>query len=218
VSSTFCVAVGQRDPGPVGTGSSQSLVEGWNGHRWAQLSAPSAPNDDLISVSCTAPSVCVAVGASRGLTHTLVERWDGRSWTRGTAPGPAGEFLTGVSCPSATQCVAVGGDQTNDSQVVLIDRWLGGHWIRQAKTASQNGFLRGVSCPTTRWCVAVGSAFVAVGSTYPGLVELWNGSAWTRQLLQPGAGYAESLYGASCRSSSFCEVVGGAPRGAEGWR
>jgi len=218
VSSTFCGAVGQRDPGPVGTGSSQSLVEGWNGHRWAQLPAPSAPNDELISVSCTALSFCVAVGASGGLTHTRVEQWNGRAWARGTAPGPVGEFLTGVSCPSATQCIAVGGDRTNDSQVVLIDRMLAGHWTRQAGAASQSGFLRGVSCPTTRWCVTVGSAFIASGSTYPGLVELWNGSTWTRQLLQPGAGFVESLYDASCRSSSFCEVVGGAPRGAEGWR
>ncbi len=60
----LCEAVGYFYGGP---SASATLVEGWNGHRWAVQASPNVPTPDLFAVSCSssAPGVeagCTAVG------------------------------------------------------------------------------------------------------------------------------------------------------------
>jgi hypothetical protein len=61
-SATSCVAVGSRATGGHGT---VPLIEQWNGQAWS-IQAPPLPalgHAQLTGVSCTAPTVCTAVGA-----------------------------------------------------------------------------------------------------------------------------------------------------------
>ena len=75
---TACVAVGTADT----SGSSQTLVESWNGSTWSVVPSPNFPDGQvsiLDGVSCSRPRACMAVGergtwCCRGATDRVVER------------------------------------------------------------------------------------------------------------------------------------------------
>jgi len=83
---SFREAVGWHD-------SASALAEQWDGTRWdAQPTPPVSRRSDLLAVSCTSASACVAVGQSSGsLQMTLTERFDGSSWTALSTPKPGCE-------------------------------------------------------------------------------------------------------------------------------
>lgn len=62
-------------------------------------------------------------------------------------------------------------------------------------------YLNSVSCPSTTFCAAVGSAAA------PGLIESWNGSAWSIPVLPTPQG-SPYLEGIACTSTSACRAVG----------
>ena len=73
--------------------------------------------------------------------------------------------------------------------------------------------ISAVTCATTSFCVAVGSETApVVGVNALGLIEQWNGSAWSiAKVLAPSspiAGVTSQLYGVSCAGPSFCMAVG----------
>ena len=102
----------------------QTLVETWNGTSWSIISSPNAGTDELnqlLGVSCSSSTVCVAVGYwAVGTTQTLVETWNGTSWSLTPSPSFQGNYdtLSGVSCTSSTICVAVGNDETSANPVL----------------------------------------------------------------------------------------------------
>src|SRR5260221_9652924 len=57
----------------------------------------------------------------------------------------------------------------------------------------------GVSCVSARFCEAVGSSSSAAGAG----AEMWNGSAWSLQVVPGGA-----LTSVSCTSATFCMAAG----------
>jgi len=68
-----------------------TLAESWNGTTWSLLKAPSpgSSSDDLLGVSCTSPSNCLAVGdADSGSEFTLAEAWNGTRWRVTKTPHP----------------------------------------------------------------------------------------------------------------------------------
>jgi hypothetical protein len=84
-SAAACTAVGNLD------GGEPLFAEYWDGHSWtlqrmAGLGGRQRAVADL-SVACTSPSVCVAVGEDG--TSTLAEAWDGRTWRIRPTPNPA---------------------------------------------------------------------------------------------------------------------------------
>ena len=63
---------------------------------WTLVATPipaGAAASQLVSVSCAAPTSCVAVGdyqlASTGETKPLTETWNGTTWSIVTSPGPS---------------------------------------------------------------------------------------------------------------------------------
>lgn len=79
---------------------------------------------DLIGVSCTARTACMAVGASfrddPSIPLPLTERWNGVSWTVEATPRkrvPRGVLLS-VSCSSGAACTAVGDSETKDGSTL----------------------------------------------------------------------------------------------------
>jgi len=89
----------------------------------------------LSGVSCTATSVCEAVGASyasSGEQFPLAEGWDGTGWSVQSTPAFSHGLvngLLGVSCVSAAWCMAVGSYLPVGSSVALDARggleWVG---------------------------------------------------------------------------------------------
>lgn len=69
-----------------------TLTESRNGTTWSLLTAPSpgTSSDELLGVSCTSPSSCLAVGDQQGAgdEFTLAEAWNGTRWTVTKTPHP----------------------------------------------------------------------------------------------------------------------------------
>jgi hypothetical protein len=214
------MAVGLSSPS---NSTFNGLIEAWDGSAWSVLPIPivTATYSDLIHVSCTSASACVAVGTSTtGNTTTgLAERWDGTAWSLMPGPNPAPPgiltVLGGVSCVSATSCVAVGyhGAGPNHRAMTLIERWDGATWSivptpnRYVGPNADNSF-RGVSCASANDCFAVGSS--GNGGPEVTLVEQWNGSSW---VIVPSPNHNDNsnwLLGVSCPTTTACYAVGDA--------
>jgi hypothetical protein len=203
-----CTAVGESsvDATP---DNGDALAAHWNGATWTLKSAPNVPGASetaLLSVSCTASRVCMAVGLAFG-EGVVAERWDGSSWTIQATPTETfGSLLSSVSCASARACAAVGYNNGGP----LADWWDGQGWSRSplisSPTRPADGQLfRGVSCASADACTAVGE-FGAFG-TLKVVVERWDGASWRIQVTPSQSGLVE-LYGVSCPSASRCFAVG----------
>jgi hypothetical protein len=191
VLATRCVAVGGQNAGP--------LVEAWNGTSWRLQRAPGATGSDLLDVSCTSKSNCIAVGgAAPAVDTTLAEAWNGSTWRITPTPKqPPGSQEYGVSC-KGSQCVAIG-------RSMLAELWRSGKWQRIKVPLPAHFFsgeLSDVSCASASFCVAVGFYFTSVRGNSISLAELWNGTRW-RLLSPPGGGFG----GVSCPSTTFCMAV-----------
>jgi hypothetical protein len=208
-AANACTAVGFVN----NSGTVSSLIESWNGSTWTVQTAASpsgAVFSQLRSVSCTAASVCTAVGQwddSSSTNATLVERRNGGAWTIQSSPNPSGGGgFSGVSCSSATACTAVGpGPGTT-----LAEAWNGTAWSIQAMPQPDNALLTGVSCTSATDCTAVGSA----GNLNQPLTlaEHWDGSSWTVASTPNPANITQSTFGGvSCNASpspEACVAVG----------
>jgi hypothetical protein len=85
-----CMATGG---GASGEGESGfTVAEAWNGTSWSILHSPSPGSfsDELLGVSCTSSSSCLAVGDDQGIGNlvTLSEAWNGTSWSVVKTPRP----------------------------------------------------------------------------------------------------------------------------------
>jgi hypothetical protein len=163
-SSTRCIAVGYED----GSGTvDRTLVESWNGSTWSHLTTPNVGthDNDLLGVSCTSTSRCMAVGAYRNaanIDRTLAEQWNGTSWSHVTSPnvGTNHNVLFGVSCPTTTSCTAAG-QYRNASNIhqTLIESWNGTSWthVSSPNVGTKPNELYAISCvKATTKCTAVG--------------------------------------------------------------
>jgi hypothetical protein len=124
--------------------------------------------------------------------------------------------LNGVACARISLCFAVG-DRFDFVQSApfanyrtLIQRWNGSSWsiMSSPNSASGDNTLAKVSCVSASFCVAVGRAGV-YQQKGQGLIEEWNGIAWS--IVRPpdisGSG-GSLLTDVSCFSISLCLAVG----------
>ncbi len=206
-SARACIAAGF---GTGTTGDNTTLTERWDGTRWRIQPSPEpagALSASLTGVSCSAPSVCTAVGeyfspGQRDLA--LVERWSGGQWRLQPFPRrPAsaqGTELSGVSCPAADSCFASGWYFTRSGLAAFTAAWDGTRWrVQPAPGPARTGHLFGVSCSSPRACAAVGDKGTAV----------WNGTSWRYAAMAlPAETQAPALNGVSCTSASACVAVG----------
>jgi hypothetical protein len=206
-TSNTCMAVGsydtQTDTRPLGM-----LVSGGSATVKPAVLPAGSPQAWFAGVACTAANLCIAVGGydANGHRAALSERWNGSTWSILATPSPAGNVeLRGVSCPAVGDCTAVGFADTStgtDTEVQpLVLHFNGTTWTRVTAPVIPHpgGRLDGVSCAASTMCQAVGSA------SNKGLIERWNGHAWS-VLDSPPASYAA----VSCPTTSRCLAVGGA--------
>jgi hypothetical protein len=219
--TSWCVAAG-------GHGSSEyvadhTLLERWNGQRWARVSSGLPVHGSFEAVSCPSKSMCMAVGGetSADTDVPIVARWNGRTWSTKRLSQQAGTIrLDGVSCADARDCSVVGQIQTKpkfDATQSLVERWNGKKWrIQKTPTlAPEAAGLTSVSCPTARYCLATGSVsqYFTGQSDQSGYdssyVLAWNGIKWSNSHVPlPVDRRFDDLNGVSCRAVAKCVAVG----------
>jgi photosystem II stability/assembly factor-like uncharacterized protein len=165
------------------------------GGTWSSQSAPG----DVLSVSCSSTTQCVAVGVSSGSSESsdaFVTTDGGSEWTAVlVSSSPA---LLAVSCVSGTSdCWAAGGG----SSKVYFSSDSGETWLAQSVPSGVYS-LNSIFCASTSDCVAVGYNGFSNNAIY----TTDGGTMWTVSAL-PGSmnGYG----GVFCLSTRVCIAAGG---------
>jgi hypothetical protein len=219
-SPTSCLAVGSSDA----NGVDALLAESWNGTAWSIDPTPTSSGSagaDLVGVSCTSSTSCVAVGSTWNATGPrlpLADAWNGSSWSVESTPAPtspSGALFSAVSCPSAAFCAAVGWYYVGTSGLATFaDVWNGSSWSLTSTpdpAGTTTPELEGVSCTSATWCVSDGVAPGKSGSA--ALLEGWNGTAWT---IEKSPVLYTNLAAVSCSIATSC-VAAGYDGAAEVW-
>jgi hypothetical protein len=174
-------AVGDYDPDFPAT-LDRTLIEHWNGSRWATVPSPSPGfpdnNSGLDDVAATSTSAWAAGGSAAPFTLRLVH---GR-WHEVAIPGKHQMLknLTAIAVTSASSVWAVGAYGLSGQQPWIV-HWNGSRWATTPapfrKGSTVNTSLVAVTAPSPAATWAVGS----VGQTNMAsvtLIEHWTGTKW----------------------------------------
>ncbi len=151
---------------------------------WTTASTPATPGF-LYSVATVSASNVWAVGQNSSHSAPLVEHWNGSAWHVVNSPSLNGS-LRSLFEVSRTDIWAVGSSSTG----TLIEHWNGINWS-VASSPSPGNYVNGlfsVSGTSSSDIWAVGYQISQQGSTYAGsgLIEHWDGSAWSVSASPPG--------------------------------
>lgn len=150
-STTDCRAVGTY---VTTSGGNKAFAMTWNGTAWSLVTTPipaGATASELLGVSCTSTSFCIAVGSyvESGTTKTLAETWNGTAWSIVTTPNPSGakeSVLRDVSCTSTSFCLGVGYSVNSESKKQILAEKLSSFG---GSISSPEGLLP--TYPTSEW-------------------------------------------------------------------
>jgi hypothetical protein len=215
VSATFCVAVGDHEPGAVDW--NDTYIEQWNGSKWSTVPSPSFDPTDyqnyLNGVSCVSTTFCVAAGSSytaSGQAPVLLQ-WNGSVWSLDANPAglPSYTYITGVSCVG-TFCEAVGGTDVPASIALQLH---GTTWTNQTVPSGVGGGeFSAVSCVTALLCMATGGQ-----NSGAGFVEEWDGSSWSIQSTPDATtAYGNYMSSIDCFGPTSCVAAGSVTTSANG--
>jgi len=187
-------AVSATDAWAVGQGINRSkpgkpLIERWDGTTWTIMASPlpsGAMNGVLHAVSVVSATDVWAVGQYQSASSdhlVLAEHWNGTAWNP-VSSGILGNDVNanGVDALSATDVWLVGDQGRNTTGVLttFAAHWNGSAWAAVPspnKHSSVDDMLQAVSGTASGDVWAVGG-YSDVTRFY-GLVEHWNGSAWS---------------------------------------
>jgi hypothetical protein len=185
--SLFCVSVGDE------TG----LWE-YHGTAWQEVSV-NVPSE-LIDVSCSSATTCVAI-----TTDAAMVRRTAAGWGALTRVAPSGYLASAVSCPHRDFCVAAVRPSVT-SVGGYVATFNGVSWSRPLRI-DRYSYLTSLSCPSSSFCTATDAQ---------GYVLRYRGSTWGSRHLEAIA--ADKI---SCLSRSFCvaaEYGGDAAIWSGSWR
>ena len=143
----------------------------------------------LYAISCTTPSICIAVGGATGQGAAYSTGNGGSTWADLLLPAGT-PSLEGISCPGSSECVAVGGS------LILVTSNAGATWTADA----ESGDIRAVSCPDTMHCVAVGAGASTKGVSFSGSN---GGTSWAMTTIATATPNA-----VACPSDMSCFAAG----------
>jgi hypothetical protein len=213
--SGICMAVGSS---AVPFGSGHPIAALWNGKTWQVMAAagpPGSQNAELLAVSCTSDTSCIAVGQGpprpSSPDYPTAATWNGRNWRFLPVHAGIRGVLDGISCRDAQHCMAVGvtssGPEVSGS---LAESWNGTAWQQLVTPSPFPGAvtnLDAISCTGPASCMATGRYADKSGRALAP-AESWNGS--TLRLL-PAANpnqFFNVLYGVGCMRGFRCLAVG----------
>jgi hypothetical protein len=192
-SSSFCVAVGNFDPG-----ANQVVV--FNGRSWSKpAQIDDAGGNQVDAVSCPSITFCVAVDDAGNVLTFQKETW--------SAPVRIDEqhALEDVSCSSRAFCAAVGspipgaGSGSEDALTFDGTRWSAptriddGRARNQICEESMVSPCEGISCPTRSFCM--------VEDDLDHVIK-WDGHSWSRPTTLDLP--SRLILAVACVSGSFC--------------
>lgn len=219
-----------------GAGTFRTMVQRWNGSRWAVVPSPNVSSLDnvLSGVDTVSADDAWAVGyanraTSRGLFHrSLIEHWNGSTWRVVPAPqaGTEDNDLWAVTALSATNVWAVGNENVGRFTFrPLVQHWNGRAWtlvrVPSPPLTGTGASLFGVAAASPRDIWAVGG--YDTGTRFQPLVEHFNGDRWTIipapvagsavlnrvSLLPSGTGWAVGSRGAGPHARALIERFDG---------
>jgi photosystem II stability/assembly factor-like uncharacterized protein len=148
----------------------------------------------LYAISCTTPSICIAVGGAPGQGAAYSTGNGASTWADLLLPAGT-PSLEGISCPSSSDCVAVGGS------LILVTANAGATWTAHA----ESGDIRAVSCPDTVHCVAVGAGASTKGASFS---SANGGTSWAMTTISTATPNT-----VACPSDLSCFAAGEASNG-----
>jgi hypothetical protein len=199
VSSNDVWAVGERQDGR--TGRFATLVEHWDGRRWAVVPTPDpgTTGNHLYGVTAAGPNDVWAVGQrnDNASDQPLVEHWDGRRWSVVAVPtaGTTAAVLDSVAVHNG-EVWAVG--QTDDAAHQgrpLVEHLRNGAWTGAVPPGVGSAFtnLTGVTVAgDTVW--TAGTYFDAATGLQRTLIVRHDGSGW-HAVNAPNPGSGDNVLG-----------------------
>ena len=191
LSSGNAWAVGTSGPG----GTSQTLIEHWNGTAWTVVSSPDPGGDNVLAaIGGTGPKDLWAVGWFQNTAQTFVallfEHWNGTAWSFVAPPVEGGTQFGQAVTAIAPNDVWVVGD--TGGQSTLSAHWDGTSWrlVTTPFLVSKNSvnFLSGVTATASNNVWASGYEGNVNGNLFSQPYMLhWTGSSWHLVTL-PNAG------------------------------
>jgi hypothetical protein len=194
----------------------QTLIEQWNGSKWAIIPSPNpgAKDNELFSVSAASPTSIWAVGQYDDSTlgsKALVLHWNGQAWSQQDVPNPGiDDRLDGVSAVSGGQAWVVGNFVVNGQGLHQILHFANGKWIQTQipSNVPLHAQLTAVTATSAKDVWAIGG----IGRPFPigfvGTIVLhWNGQAWTR-VPSPNPGLENNLIAVAGNSATNALIVG----------
>jgi hypothetical protein len=171
-------AVSSNDVWAVGFVGYKVLIEHWDGTAWTRQAT--TVMGDLFGVGAISSTDVWAVGFNG--TKPLTMHWDGISWK--VVPVPGGLLLPqlfGVSGSTSDDVWAVGTSEDNHGvNLTLTLHWDGSTWTHVSSpnppAPDSSNYLLSVDAATADDVWAAGWY---VGNTRLGLVEHWDGTAWS---------------------------------------
>lgn len=229
-----CAAVGDY----YGTDFSQHwLIETLSDGTWSAAEPPlpanaaASPFPAFVSVSCSGPGFCAAIGTYRNSSNEiqgLIETLSDGTWSAAEPPLPANAVVSdprvtfsSVSCSSAGSCTAVGSYlATTDYGTTqgLIETLSDGVWtpaeagLPADAASSPSAGLQRVSCAAAASCTAVGH-YYDTSFGFQGVIETLSDGVWTPTEAPVPANAASdpsvSFSSVSCASGAgACAAVG----------
>jgi hypothetical protein len=161
------------------TGTSEALIEHWDGSAWKVAPSPSVPQSALASVAAVSLDDAWAVGTRGSIPNPFGEHWDGVGWTLVPLPfrSDSDTWARGVTAVSSDDVWAVGavlGD--SGSLRPLTWHWDGKGWHEVASPPVEYGNLVAVTAISSTDVGAVGSYYEQLSET---LTEHWDGQSWS---------------------------------------
>ena len=165
-----------------------TLAEHFDGTRWTAYPLPNVGIEEnvLLAVSMPSTGTAWAVGyfvSGKFQQQTLIEHFDGSVWSVVPSPSPGAlqNILFGVAAISDSDAWAVGAEQDAGGMWhTLTEHWDGSAWsVVKALDAGPNGNqFYAVKAIASNSVYAVGQQ---AGTEFPdqGLVEHWDGTAWS---------------------------------------
>jgi hypothetical protein len=163
------------------------MIQHWDGGTWSPVTAPTVLGSSsfLYGIDGVAPDDVWAVGyANVGLSTqlTVAVHWDGSAWTVVQTPSPSldSDILWSVAALAPDDAWAIGYSQFQGDNSPLSVHWDGAAWSVVPTPDPDNSmisFLWGVEAVSATDVWSFGRTYD--GSTYPSLVERWNGSEGT---------------------------------------
>jgi hypothetical protein len=166
--------------------SDQTLIEHWNGTKWAVVASPDANTDHnvLVAVAGSGASNIYAVGTYYDGTDdtTLVVHFNGATWSKvsSTNVGTMHNELDGISVLGGTvpQAWAVGNFYNGTVDKTLTEHFNGTSWstVPSPNVGTNHNTLVAVTAISSTNVIAVGTYFN--GTSDQTLAEHWNGTSW----------------------------------------